>query len=257
MIAVLALVSLPAWAQVSVSIGIAPPPLQVETQPVCPGDGYLWTPGYWAYGDGSYTWMPGEWVQPPQPEQLWTPPYWGWNGSAFAFNAGYWGPTVGYYGGINYGHGYGGNGYGGGRWQGGHFAYNTAVNNVNTTNIHNTYIDKTVINNHASRVSYNGGKDGVQGQPRADERKPSVDPLTSPASVRQPDANVQPRAQAEPKDETMKDPAQAPRTENEEKKPAPEDVHPQAKSAPKPEVHAPPQASASDHDKKGPDTNAK
>ena len=46
---------------------------------------------------------------------------------------------MGYYGGINYGYGYGGVGYEGGRWEGGHFAYNTYVNHVDTTIIHNTY----------------------------------------------------------------------------------------------------------------------
>ena len=33
------------------SIGIAPPPLPVYEQPFCPDDGYIWTPGYWVYGD--------------------------------------------------------------------------------------------------------------------------------------------------------------------------------------------------------------
>jgi hypothetical protein len=37
---------------------------------------------------------------------------------------------VGFYGGINYGFGYGGFGYEGGRWEGGYFSYNTYVNHV-------------------------------------------------------------------------------------------------------------------------------
>ena len=64
-------------------------------------------------------------MQPPQIGFLWTPGYWGWGGGAFFFHEGYWGPHVGFYGGINYGFGYGGVGYEGGRWEGGHFAYNT------------------------------------------------------------------------------------------------------------------------------------
>jgi len=36
------------FAQISVSITIAPPALPVYEQPVIPGSGYLWTPGYWA-----------------------------------------------------------------------------------------------------------------------------------------------------------------------------------------------------------------
>ena len=37
-------------AGIAVSINIAPPVLPVYTQPPCPQDGHLWTPGYWAWG---------------------------------------------------------------------------------------------------------------------------------------------------------------------------------------------------------------
>src|SRR5580698_6967716 len=105
-------------AGIILSIGIAPPPLPVYDQPLCPGDGYIWTPGYWAYDDGDgYFWVPGTWIEPPQVGFLWTPGYWGWGGNAFLFHEGYWGPQVGFYGGINYGFGYGGFGYEGGRWE--------------------------------------------------------------------------------------------------------------------------------------------
>ncbi len=108
---------------------------------------------------------------PPTVGYLWTPPYWGWGGSAFIFHEGYWGPHVGFYGGVNYGFGYGGVGFIGGRWVGGHFAYNTAVVNVNRTIIHNTYEDRTVINRTVvgNRVSYNGGAGGLQARPTAQE----------------------------------------------------------------------------------------
>ncbi len=89
--------------------------------------------------------MPGTWVLAPQVGFLWTPGYWGWGGGAFFLHEGYWGPHVGFYGGINYGFGYGGVGYEGGRWNNGHFAYNTYVNRVNTTVIHNTY-NTTIVN---------------------------------------------------------------------------------------------------------------
>ena len=36
-----------------------PPPLPVYAQPACPGDGYLWTPGYWNYASAGYYWVPG------------------------------------------------------------------------------------------------------------------------------------------------------------------------------------------------------
>ena len=106
---------------ISISANIAPPPLPVYVQPECPEDGYLWTPGYWAYGDDGYYWVPGVWVSPPQPGYLWTPSYWGFIGGVYTWNRGYWGEHVGFYGGVNYGYGYGGNGFGGGRWDGDHF----------------------------------------------------------------------------------------------------------------------------------------
>ena len=44
----LALVPAVSFAGVFISVGFAPPALPVYTQPICPGDGYIWTPGYWA-----------------------------------------------------------------------------------------------------------------------------------------------------------------------------------------------------------------
>lgn len=155
---------------VGVSIRIGPPALPVYPQPICPGPGYIWTPGYWAYGPAGYYWVPGTWVVAPAVGLLWTPGYWGWSGGFFIWHAGYWGPHVGFYGGINYGFGYTGVGFVGGEWRGGVFAYNTAVNNVNTTVIHNTYnttvINKTTVVNN---VSYNGGPGGIAARPTAAE----------------------------------------------------------------------------------------
>src|SRR5580693_5449208 len=110
---------------VGVSITVAPPALPVYEQPPCPTEGFLWTPGYWAHGPDGYFWTPGLWVAPPHPGLLWTPGYWGFAGGAYGWHAGYWGPHVGFYGGINYGFGYGGVGFWGGRWEGGAFRYNT------------------------------------------------------------------------------------------------------------------------------------
>ena len=110
-----------------------------------------------------YYWVPGTWVLAPQPGYLWTPGFWGVEGAVFIWHAGYWGPHVGFYGGVNYGHGYGGEGYEGGYWQGGHMYYNRSVNNISNTHITNVY-NKTVVNNvTVNRVSYNGGKGGTPG----------------------------------------------------------------------------------------------
>jgi WXXGXW repeat (2 copies) len=151
------------------SVTIAPPVLPVYEQPLIPGPGYIWTPGYWAWGPDGYYWVPGTWVVAPFVGALWTPGYWGWGGGVYLWHAGYWGPHVGFYGGINYGFGYTGAGYQGGYWQHGSFCYNRAVNHVNVTNITNTY-NTTVINRTTTRVSYNGGSGGVVAQPTPQER---------------------------------------------------------------------------------------
>jgi hypothetical protein len=168
-LALLAL-SAAAFGQIGISISLAPPELPTYEQPLCPGDGYLWTPGYWAYADADtgYYWVPGAWVMAPEPGFLWTPGYWGWGGNGYAFNEGYWGLHVGFYGGVSYGYGYFGEGYEGGRWQDGHFFYNRSVNNVNITNIHNVY-NTTIVRNNETRVSYNGGTGGIDRRPTAQE----------------------------------------------------------------------------------------
>jgi len=160
----------PAQMSVGVSIRVGPPPLPVYVQPVCPGDGFIWSPGYWAWGPDGYFWVPGTWVRPPRVGVLWTPGYWGWGEGVYVWHAGYWGPHIGFYGGINYGFGYGGVGYEGGYWERGAFVYNRAVNNVNVTVIHNTY-NKTVVNNvTVNRVSYNGGTGGIGARPNPAEQ---------------------------------------------------------------------------------------
>jgi hypothetical protein len=146
----------PAQAQVAVSISatIAPPLLPVYAQPAIPGPGYLWIPGYWAWDGQEYFWTPGYWSMPPTVGFYWTPPYWGWLNGAYVFNTGYWGPTVGFYGGINYGFGYNGVGYQGGMWQGNTFVYNRTVSNFGSVSIANTY--SRPVSNPANHVAFSG-----------------------------------------------------------------------------------------------------
>src|SRR6516162_4260408 len=140
------------FGQVGISVSFGPPAIPVYEQPICPGEGYIWTPGYWAWDGDDYYWVPGTWVLAPEVGFLWTPPWWGWGGSAFIFHPGFWGPVVGFYGGINYGFGYFGHGYEGGRWDRGHFFYNRTVNNINITEIHNVY-NTRIENVTVNRVS--------------------------------------------------------------------------------------------------------
>ena len=94
----LTLLILPAlgFTQVSlnISVNVPPPELPVYEQPPIPDDGYIWTPGYWAWSDDvqDYYWVPGTWVEAPQPDYLWTPGYWGAEGAVFLWHVGYWGP---------------------------------------------------------------------------------------------------------------------------------------------------------------------
>jgi hypothetical protein len=159
-----------AFAGVFVQVTLAPPVLPVYAQPPCPGDGYIWTPGYWAYGPDGYYWVPGTWVVAPQPGLLWTPGYWGWSAGFYIWHPGYWGPHVGFYGGVNYGFGYTGVGFFGGYWEGGHYFYNRSVTNINITNVH--IYNRTVINNaNVTRVSYNGGHGGIMARPSRGEMR--------------------------------------------------------------------------------------
>jgi len=68
LLAGLLLVSSAALAQVSigVSVRIGPPPLPVYEQPACPGEGFIWIPGYWAWGPDGYFCVRGTWVIAPR-----------------------------------------------------------------------------------------------------------------------------------------------------------------------------------------------
>jgi hypothetical protein len=161
----------------------APPPLPDYQQPPIPGPGYLWTPGYWSQSDESgYYWVPGTWAQPPRPGLLWTPGYWGWSDGAFAFHAGYWGATVGFYGGVNYGYGYGGAGYQGGYWRNNNFFYNRTVNNINNVSISNVY-EKQILVNQGPRVSYHGGPGGIMATPTQQEAAAAREPRIPPTEA--------------------------------------------------------------------------
>jgi WXXGXW repeat (2 copies) len=145
-----------------------PPPLPDYSQPTCPGDNYLWTPGYWDYSTAGYYWVPGAWVIAPWVDALWTPPWWGYGDGVYLFHAGYWGPHIGFYGGINYGFGYTGHGYYGAYWNNGAIYYNRSITNVNVSVVHNVY-NYSVPGAHGERVSYNGGRGGLSVRPTVQE----------------------------------------------------------------------------------------
>ncbi len=170
-----------AQVAVGVSVDVVPPALPVYVQPPCPTEGFLWTPGYWAWGAGGYFWVPGVWCRPARVGFLWTPGYWGWEGGHYWWHGGYWGPHVGFYGGVCYGFGYGGHGFYGGRWEGGAFRYNTAACNVGG-GFHNTYVDRTNVVSSSNHTSFNGGRGGIDAKPTTEEQSAMKESHVQPTS---------------------------------------------------------------------------
>jgi hypothetical protein len=139
------------------SVAVAPPELPIYEQPSPPEEDLVWTPGFWDWNRDArdYYWVPGTWSAAPIVGYLWTPGYWVARRGWFAWQAGYWGPHVGFYGGVNYGHGYFGRGYVGGSWRDGRMMYNSAVTNLDNFHSNHTYSEAVV--SSASRASYSGG----------------------------------------------------------------------------------------------------
>jgi len=189
--AILFAIPVSSFAGVFISVGFAPPVLPVYVQPVCPEPGLMWTPGYWAYGADGYFWVPGAWVPAPYVGALWTPGYWGWGNGLYAFHEGYWGPHIGYYGGVNYGFGYGGIGFAGGAWRGGFFAYNTAVMHVGIGGGWGgrVYEDRVAVDRgfvaRDSHVAFSGGPGGIHHDPGPEERLAEHDQHRGPSDVQQ------------------------------------------------------------------------
>src|SRR5579863_7986541 len=178
-----------AQVSVGVSVSFGPPELPVYEQPICPTDGYIWTPGYWAWDGYDYYWVPGTWVLAPETGFFWTPAWWGWGGRGYLFHPGYWGPRVGFYGGINYGYGYFGHGYEGGRWDRGHFYYNRSVNRIDERQIRNVYNTPVQYRNE-NRVSFNGGRGGIEARPSQQEEAAARERHMGPVAAQQQHINA-------------------------------------------------------------------
>ena len=124
--------------------------------------------------------MAGAWVIPPGEGLLWTPGYWGFASGKYAWHEGYWGAKVGFYGGINYGNGYSGSGFTGGRWEGNVFKHNTAIANIDREKVHNTYEDRTVVHEVKGPNHAFNGKGGIKVQPSRDEAEAGRAPHQGP-----------------------------------------------------------------------------
>jgi hypothetical protein len=84
-----ATLSLTAFAA-DVVVRVAPPRAVIETRPVSPGAGYVWTPGYQRWDGHAYAWAPGAWVQPPHPHARWVAHHWAHRNGGWVMVEGHW-----------------------------------------------------------------------------------------------------------------------------------------------------------------------
>ena len=62
---VAAVLAIPALSQISVYIGIAPPPIRYEVPPPPPEPSFVWAGGFWVPQGEHYRWVAGHYVRPP------------------------------------------------------------------------------------------------------------------------------------------------------------------------------------------------
>jgi hypothetical protein len=73
-----------------VVVARTPPAIRVETQPVAPGAGYIWTPGYWRWTGADYVWVSGSWVVPPRTTAVWVRGQWVRRTGGWMWIPGHW-----------------------------------------------------------------------------------------------------------------------------------------------------------------------
>lgn len=90
-------ISSPVKAQVQVDVGVdaelyptAPPPDPIpEDQPVVPGGGYHWVPGYWDWTGYDWEWSAGYWI-PERTGYFYVGPRFLWEGEHLVYYRSYW-----------------------------------------------------------------------------------------------------------------------------------------------------------------------
>lgn len=88
---VAAILTVPATAQVSVYIGITPPPIRVEPPPPSPpAPEFVWVEGYWAPLGHRYRWVVGHYERPPYPGAYWCHPHYDRYPQGWEYHEGYW-----------------------------------------------------------------------------------------------------------------------------------------------------------------------
>jgi hypothetical protein len=78
----------PAFAQININIGVAPPAPQYEVVPsIAPG--YIWAPGYWAWNGDRHIWMRGRPILQ-RTGYRWEPDRWEQRGNGYYRHEGRW-----------------------------------------------------------------------------------------------------------------------------------------------------------------------
>jgi hypothetical protein len=83
-------IAIPAFGQISVTIGTPPPPIRYEVRPAMPGEGYVWVDGYWGVNSGRYVWVPGVWRRPPYAGAYWSHPHYDHYQNGWQMHEGHW-----------------------------------------------------------------------------------------------------------------------------------------------------------------------
>ena len=86
--------AVPAYAEVNISINIAPPAPQYEVMPVI-APGYVWAPGYWAWHGDHHVWVRGRSIVQ-RTGYRWEPDRWEQHDRAYRRHPGYWQRDPGY-----------------------------------------------------------------------------------------------------------------------------------------------------------------
>jgi hypothetical protein len=81
-------ITAPAYAQINVSINLAPPAPQHEVVPVMQ-PGYVWAPGYWGWSGDRHVWIRGRQIAQ-RDGYRWAPDRWDQRDSAYYRTAGHW-----------------------------------------------------------------------------------------------------------------------------------------------------------------------
>lgn len=86
--------ALPALAQISININVAPPQPQYEAVPVL-APTQAWAPGYWAWTGERHVWVAGRPMMK-RDGYRWAPDRWEQNGNGYQRQPGYWVRDVNY-----------------------------------------------------------------------------------------------------------------------------------------------------------------